>query len=89
MSVTTDTAARRGPYDVLFRHVLARLDPEQAHLLTLRALSLAHAVPGAPRLLRRATGTPDPMRPAGTGRRVLGAEHSSPLGLAAGLDKDG
>lgn len=89
MPVTTDTAARRGPYDVLFRHVLARLDPEQAHLLTLRALSLAHAVPGAPRLLRRATGTPDPMRPAGTGRRVLGAEHSSPLGLAAGLDKDG
>src|SRR5690606_16673441 len=30
-----------------------------------------------------------PMRPADTGRRVLGAEHSSPLGLAAGLDKDG
>jgi len=87
--VTTDTAAPRGPYDVLFRHVLTRLDPEQAHLLTLRALSLAHAVPGAPRLLRRVLGTPDPMREVGSGETVLGARHASPLGLAAGLDKDG
>ena len=87
--MTTDTAARRGPYDVLFRHVLRRLDPERAHVLTLRTLATAHSVPGLPRLLRLLTGTPDPTRTPGTGPLVLGARHSSPLGLAAGLDKDG
>ena len=87
--MTTDTAARRGAYDALFRHVLARLDPERAHVLTLRALSLAHAVPGAAQLFRLVTATPDPTRDHGSGRLVLGARHSSPLGLAAGLDKDG
>ena len=87
--MTSDDLSPRGPYSFLFQHVLSRLDPEQAHRLTVRALAAAHALPGGPALLRTAFGTPDPMRPAGTGRRVLGAEHCSPLGLAAGLDKDG
>jgi dihydroorotate dehydrogenase len=69
--------------------VLRRLDPERAHVLTLRSLGTAHAVPGVPRLMRLLTGTPDPTRVQGTGPLVLGARHSSPLGLAAGLDKDG
>ena len=87
--VTYDDTPRRGPYDVLFRHVLSRLDPEQAHWLTVRALASAHRLPGGPRLLRALFGIADPMRDSGASRTVLGAEHRSPLGLAAGFDKDG
>ncbi|NMA78227.1 MAG: quinone-dependent dihydroorotate dehydrogenase [Actinomycetales bacterium] len=87
--VTSDDTTRHGPYAALFRLVLSRLEPEQAHRLTMRALAGAHALPGGPRLLRALFGTLDPMRDARPARRVLGAEHRSPLGLAAGFDKDG
>ncbi|QNN81609.1 quinone-dependent dihydroorotate dehydrogenase [Brachybacterium sp. Z12] len=87
--MTSDDTTRRGPYAVLFRHVLSRLDPEQAHRLTMRALAGAHGLPGGPRLLRALFSTPDPMRESGGARRVLGAARRSPLGLAAGFDKDG
>ena len=87
--MTSDDTTRRGPYAALFRHVLSRLDPEQAHRLTMRALAGAHALPGGPRLLRALFSTPDPMRESGDTRRVLGVAHRSPLGLAAGFDKDG
>ncbi|MGP9536907.1 quinone-dependent dihydroorotate dehydrogenase [Brachybacterium sp. AOP43-C2-M15] len=81
--------ARHGLYDALFRHVLRRIEPERAHRLTVRALATAHALPGGPALLRSVFGTPDPMRDPRPSRTVLGAEHRSPLGLAAGFDKDG
>ena len=87
--MTSDDLSPRGPYSFLFQHVLSRLDPEQAHRLTVRALAAAHALPGGPALLRTAFGTPDPMRDDRPGRMVLGGEHRSPLGLAAGFDKDG
>jgi len=87
--VTSDDTSRRGTYPLVFRHLLSRLDAEQAHRLTMRALACAHALPGAPALLRAAFGTPDPMRDPRPTRRVLGVEHRSPLGLAAGFDKDG
>jgi len=87
--VTADETARRGAYDSLFHHVLRRVDPEQAHRLTVHALATAHALPGGPAVLRRVFGVPHPMRDARPARRVLGAEHRSPLGLAAGFDKDG
>ncbi|MGO1226583.1 MAG: quinone-dependent dihydroorotate dehydrogenase [Brachybacterium sp.] len=87
--MTPDDAPRRGPYDVLFRRVLSRLDPEQAHRLTVRALANAHRLPGGPQLLRALFGGTDPLRDTGPTRRVLGAEHRSPVGLAAGFDKDG
>ncbi|WP_422114548.1 quinone-dependent dihydroorotate dehydrogenase [Brachybacterium sp. UNK5269] len=87
--MTTDDSSRRRLYPALFRHVLSRLDAEQAHRLTVRALASAHALPGGPALLRAAFGTPHPMRDPRPARRVLGADHHSPLGLAAGFDKDG
>ena len=87
--MTSDDTTRHGPYAALFRLVLSRLEPEQAHRLTMRALAGAHALPGGLRLLRALFGTLDPMRDARPARRVLGAEHRSPLGLAAGFDKDG
>ncbi|MDN5685453.1 MAG: quinone-dependent dihydroorotate dehydrogenase [Brachybacterium sp.] len=87
--MTTNDTARRGPYALLFRHVLSRLDAEQAHRLTVDCLRCAHALPGGPRLLRAAFATPDPMHDRRPARAVLGGEHRSPLGLAAGFDKDG
>lgn len=87
--MTTDDPVHRGPYAALFQHVLRRLDAEQAHRLTVRALATAHALPGGPALLRAAFAIPYPMAESRPVRRVLGAEHRSPLGLAAGFDKDG
>lgn len=85
MTYRDGVTSPRTPYGVLFEHVLSRIDPEDAHHLTVRALGLAHAVPGGPAILRRLfAGT----RSAGTGRQVLGVAHRSPFGLAAGFDKD-
>jgi dihydroorotate dehydrogenase len=87
--VTSDDTPRRGLYPVVFRHLLSRLDPEQAHRLTVRALATAHALPGGPSLLRTVFSVPEPTRDLRPTRPVLGVAHRSPLGLAAGFDKDG
>ncbi|WP_272976689.1 quinone-dependent dihydroorotate dehydrogenase [Deinococcus geothermalis] len=72
-------------YRRLLRPALFRLDPEDAHHLTLRALGLASAVPAWPSLVRRLTA-PTELRLTQT---LWGRTFSSPLGLAAGLDKNG
>lgn len=71
-------------YDALFERALSRLDAETAHRLGTGVLRAAAAPPGAGRVLRRALGPTDPAL------RVcaLGMELDSPLGLAAGFDKD-
>ena len=63
----------------LARPLLFSLDPEEAHNLTLPALRRAAGL-GMTRLLRRPR--PDP-------RTVMGITFPTPVGLAAGLDKDG
>jgi len=63
----------------LARPLLFSLDPEEAHNLTLPALRRAAGL-GMTRLLRRPR--PDP-------RTVMGITFPNPVGLAAGLDKDG
>lgn len=63
----------------LVRPLLFGLDAERAHRLTLDALDFAHA--RVPSLLGTAP-TPLPTR-------VFGLEFPNPVGLAAGLDKDG
>lgn len=83
-----DTAPTSGLYPSLFRHVLTRTDPEQAHHMTVRALHTAHAMPGGPAALRALFGTPAPGTESRTWQ-ALGLTHPSPLGLAAGFDKDG
>ncbi len=59
----------------LARPVLARLDPERAHYLTILALRSG--------LLRAAPEPDDPILKM----RVLGLNFSNPIGLAAGFDK--
>ena len=64
----------------LLRPLLFGLEAERAHRSGLRALDLVHAA-GLVRLLG-ATARPFPSR-------VLGLEFPNPVGLAAGLDKNG
>jgi dihydroorotate dehydrogenase len=66
-------------YRLLFRHVLTRVDPERAHGL---AAALLGALPS--RALRRLLGPRDPVLRV----QALGRTFPSPLGVAAGVDKD-
>jgi dihydroorotate dehydrogenase len=64
----------------LLRPWLFRLDPERAHGLTMRLLDLSHRC-GIDRLLTR--------HPAGRPVTAMGLSFPNPVGLAAGLDKNG
>jgi dihydroorotate dehydrogenase len=68
----------------LFRGLLFSLSAETAHRLTLGSLRLFTLLPGALWLLRAVFGVSDPRLRL----RVWGLDLSSPVGLAAGLDKD-
>ncbi|HEX2670158.1 MAG TPA: dihydroorotate dehydrogenase (quinone), partial [Polyangiaceae bacterium] len=68
----------------LFRVFLFALSAETAHRLTLGALRLFAALPGALGVLRLLFGVSDPRLRL----RALGLDLSSPVGLAAGLDKE-
>ena len=68
------------PYDILFRTVLRRMDPEQAHHLAFRAIQ---AAPFAGSAVRDLCGPAPSLRV-----RALGLEFPSPFGLAAGFDKN-
>src|SRR4030042_959984 len=61
------------------RPALFSLDPEDAHRFTLASLDIAHRL-GLLGLLPRAAGKPV---------QVMGIDFPNPVGLAAGLDKDG
>lgn len=69
-------------YDLLFRTVLRRLDPERAHHL---AVAVIRAIPalGLTGVVRAFT-RPDPALAVET----LGLRFESPFGMAAGFDKD-
>lgn len=64
----------------LLRPLLFSLDPETAHHVTLQLLNLTHKS-GLSNLI----AAPIPSKPV----RVMGLEFKNPLGLAAGLDKNG
>ncbi len=68
----------------LFALVLTRIDAERAHRLGNRSLELLARVPPLLALVRRITGRPDPRLRV----RALGLDLPSPLGVAAGLDKE-
>ena len=68
----------------LFRSLLFSFSAETAHRLTLGSLRLFALLPGALWLLRSLFGVTDPRLRL----RALGLDLSSPVGLAAGLDKD-
>ncbi|GAA1804116.1 quinone-dependent dihydroorotate dehydrogenase [Nesterenkonia flava] len=68
-------------YQLIFRSVLSRLDPEQAHGLVVSGLQTAQRL-GVTRVLEKLT------RPAPRLRtQALGLTFPSPFGLAAGFDK--
>nr|WP_189643287.1 quinone-dependent dihydroorotate dehydrogenase [Deinococcus piscis] len=71
-------------YRDLIKPQLFRFDPEDIHHLTIRGLGLTGQVPGLPGVLRSAAlpRTPE-LR-----QTLWGREFASPLGLAAGLDKN-
>ena len=64
----------------IFRPLLFSLDPETAHGVTLKLIKLAH-LSGLTRLIA-APGGAKPVN-------VMGLEFKNPVGLAAGLDKNG
>ena len=64
----------------LLRPALFALDPETAHHATLDALRTAHCLGTLPFLVKR---------PADDPRTVMGLTFPNPVGLAAGLDKNG
>lgn len=64
----------------LLRPLLFRLDPERAHGLTLSALDAAH---------RAGLGALVAKRPVPLPTKLLGLQFPNPVGLAAGLDKNG
>jgi dihydroorotate dehydrogenase len=64
----------------LLKPLLFRLDAERAHHLTLDSLQVAH---------RLKLGGLLPKPPACRTRRVMGLDFPNPVGLAAGLDKNG
>ncbi len=66
-----------------FRPLLFRLDPEDAHQLTLRLIRLAGNFPLSNWLLRQMYKVP--LKPV----HVFGLTFKNPVGLAAGYDKDG
>lgn len=67
----------------VFRSLLFRLDPEQAHNLTVRLMHWVGRWPLLSRVLR--VWFSPPARPV----QALGLNFSNPIGLAAGYDKDG
>jgi dihydroorotate dehydrogenase len=67
-----------------FRSLLFSFSAETAHRLTLSALRLFTYLPGALWLLRKSFDRADPRLRV----HALGLELRSPVGLAAGLDKD-
>jgi dihydroorotate dehydrogenase len=71
-------------YGTLFDRLLTRLSPERAHAAAFRALDVATGRPRPRALLRRYTHVDDELLRV----RAMGLTFPSPLGVAAGLDKD-
>ncbi len=71
-------------YRLLFKLVLQRLDPERAHELAVGTLRIVTAIAPLRWALRRYVVPHDPVLEV----QALGLHFPSPLGVAAGLDKD-
>ncbi|GGK21963.1 dihydroorotate dehydrogenase (quinone) [Deinococcus malanensis] len=72
-------------YRQVIKPALFCLDAEDAHHLTVNALALASRVPGWPAVARRLSAPADPRLV----QTLWGHTYTSPVGLAAGLDKNG
>ena len=72
-------------YGGAYRFFLSHLDPESAHRAGLSALRTARRIPGGMAMLRGRFPDPDERLQI----HLWGSTFSHPLGVAAGLDKDG
>jgi dihydroorotate dehydrogenase len=72
-------------YRTLNERAIRRMDPERAHTLALQALAAAGRTPGGLRALARYAPEPDER----LRQRVWNLPFANPLGVAAGLDKNG
>ena len=72
-------------YKQLIRPLLFRLSPETAHNFTLRALGAVRRIPFAGSLAKLFYSHKD----QNLHRTVFGIDFPNPVGLAAGLDKNG
>jgi dihydroorotate dehydrogenase len=70
-------------YEWFFKHVLQRLDSEQAHAIAVAFMRVWQRIPGVVALTDRLLRPPQELRV-----RALGMEFRSPLGVAAGVDKN-
>jgi dihydroorotate dehydrogenase len=70
-------------YRWFFRSVLQRIDSERAHALAIATMRLWGAIPGALALTNRLLRPPRGLRVA-----ALGLDFRTPLGVAAGVDKN-
>lgn len=70
-------------YNALFNSALRRLDPERSHHLATRSMRLGLSLPGAEALAKRYLAPPEPLR-----IDAMGLTFASPLGVAAGFDKN-
>lgn len=73
-------------YEKVMKPLFFRLQPETAHHLTIGGLSVAGRVPGAASVMRAMYGAD---RWPETAVELWGIRFPNPVGLAAGLDKDG
>jgi dihydroorotate dehydrogenase len=72
-------------YQSILKPLLFLLDPEKAHHLTVRLLTLVLRVPGGSFLFRKMYE----VRDRRLERKLWGLTFPNPVGLAAGFDKDG
>ena len=73
-------------YQKVVKPVLFQMDPEKAHHLTIRGMRVVGQLPGATRMLDSVYGTKNHPELA---QHIWGINFSNPIGLAAGLDKNG
>ena len=73
-------------YKTIVKPLMFRLQPETAHHLTIGGLSAAERMPGAARLMHALYGADQWPE---TAVDLWGLHFPNPVGLAAGLDKDG
>jgi dihydroorotate dehydrogenase len=72
-------------YKKVIRPVLFRFQPETAHHLTMNGLKVAAKIPGMLNVLRMIYGT---KRQTALATTLFGIDFHTPIGLAAGLDKN-
>src|SRR5690348_4399554 len=73
-------------YKQVVKPLFFRMDPENAHHLVLGGLGTAGKTPGLGALMRAVYGS---QRRTELSQNVFGIDFPNPVGLAAGLDKNG